>query len=229
MAILCAPPVICRRSAVRELPLTESQLAAPTKRIGIFSGSFDPVHKGHVAFALEAIVSAQLDLVYFVPETVPRGKEGITHISHRVAMLKLATRAHPKLRVLELPDKRFSVASTLPRLRRRFHNDQLVMLLGSDVVERLGDVSKWPMAGEMFSQVGLVVGMRRGGDLSVVLDQASAMPKPLPELHILETQEMGVSAGAVRDVLRTGKAPKEVLRSVASYAKAHWLYASVTN
>ena len=92
-------------------------------RIGVFSGSFDPVHKGHIAFALEAAKTAKLEKVYMAPEIKPRRKPGITHFAHRVAMLKLAVRSQPKLEVLELPDKYFLPQKTLAQLRQRFPGD----------------------------------------------------------------------------------------------------------
>src|SRR6185295_10705588 len=102
------------------------------KRIGFFSGTFDPIHKGHIAFALQALEAAELDRVYFMPEAKPRRKEGMTHYGHRVAMLRLALRPHKNLKVLEVPDRQFSVQRTMPRLKTRFKNDQLFLLMGSD-------------------------------------------------------------------------------------------------
>ena len=78
-------------------------------KVGIFSGTFDPVHAGHIAFALEAMESAGLDKVYFLPESMPRRKSGVTHYAHRLAMLELALKPYNKLSILELPDKQFSV------------------------------------------------------------------------------------------------------------------------
>ncbi|MEI8338988.1 MAG: adenylyltransferase/cytidyltransferase family protein, partial [bacterium] len=83
-------------------------------RIGIFSGSFDPVHEGHIEFALQAIKVAKLDYLYFLPDIEPRHKSDVTHVAHRLEMLNLAIKPHPSLRVLELPDKKFSIATTLP-------------------------------------------------------------------------------------------------------------------
>ena len=66
------------------------------KRIGIFAGTFDPVHKGHISFALQAIEAAGLDEVVFLPEPRPRHKQSVTDQSHRIAMINLAIKAYPK-------------------------------------------------------------------------------------------------------------------------------------
>ena len=122
------------------------------QRIGIFAGSFDPVHKGHVAFALQALKEAKLDNVYFLPEIQPRNKEGITHVGHRIAMLKLALAPHPNFYLLELPGRQFSVTKTLPRLEQKFAGHELFLLMGSDVYKNL---SNWPNY-ERLLKVGLI-------------------------------------------------------------------------
>ena len=195
------------------------------KRIGIYSGSFDPVHKGHISFALSALNDARLDAVYFVVESLPRHKPGITHYAHRVAMLKLATRAHPNLYVLELPDKRFSVAKTLPRLLAKFKGDELCMLIGSDV---LAHIALWPMVEELLTHVGLVVGLRSATNIDQALALATAMPKPLSELHLLESIEPSMASRQIRQSFRSGHTSYAVLPSIAAYIKKHWLYASVS-
>lgn len=192
-----------------------------SRRIGIYAGSFDPVHKGHVAFALEALEVANLDLVYFLPETQPRHKTGITHATHRLSMLKLATRAHPKLKVLELPDKRFSVATTLPRLKKKFPDDQLMLLVGSDVLMHL---PRWKHIDELLLQTGLMVAVRSEAEISVSMEVVNGLPKPLRELHIIESLEPTISSRHIRQSIRLGHKPRDILPSVYDYSKKHWLY-----
>lgn len=193
-------------------------------RIGIYSGSFDPVHKGHVGFALDALNDANLDAVYFLVESRPRHKPGITHAAHRIAMLQLATRAHANLRVLELPDKQFSVAKTLPRIQAKFKGDDLVMLMGSDVFEH---VASWPLAKELLAHVGLAVGLRSNADLHHILELATSLPKPLIELNIIESNKPEATSKQIRQLYRSGESSKMVLPSVSRYIKKHWLYAAV--
>lgn len=195
--------------------------AEMSQRIGIYSGSFDPIHKGHISFALSAIDDAKLDKVYFLVEALPRHKPGITHLAHRIAMLRLATRAHTKLSVLELPDKRFAVATTLPRILARFKGDELFMLMGSDVLEHL---AKWPMSEELLSHAGLVVGLRAGTDISDTLALATAMPKPLKELHVIESPEPTIASKQIRHSFREKHPSNAVLPSVSKYIEMQWLY-----
>jgi nicotinate-nucleotide adenylyltransferase len=194
------------------------------RRVGIYSGSFDPIHKGHISYALTAIQDANLDEVYFVPETLPRHKPGITHIAHRLSMLRLATRAHKNLKVLELPDKRFSVASTMPRIEKKFLNDDLLFMVGSDVLTHM---PRWPLINEMLARVGLIVSLRDGADLNQVLHSATTMPRPLKELHIIDSLEPHMNSALIRRKYRTGKDSVSVLPSINRYIKKNWLYAGI--
>lgn len=196
-------------------------------KTGIFSGTFDPVHAGHVAFALEAAEAAGLERVYFIPEAMPRRKQSVTHYAHRVAMLKLALRPYQKLDVLELPDKQFSVTKTLPRLRKQLPDDDLFMLIGSDMLQLLSTsdaAQQWPGFELFIKQVTLLVGVRSDSEKS----KAEIGLKLLqPTGHVIETNRPHVSSRDIRHVLMQGKEHDELLGSLKSYIRQHWLYASV--
>lgn len=192
-----------------------------TRRIGIISGTFDPVHKGHVAFALQALERADLDEVYFAPEVKPRRKPHVTHYAHRVAMLKLATRSYKKLKVLELPDRYFLPQKTVPKLQAKFPDSRLVLLLGSDLFEHL---ASWPQVESLLRHMGLVVGARGAYDVSEALQQLPQLPAQPLEFHVLDSVEREVSSARIRQILRTGKATNSLIPSIKAYAQKHWLY-----
>src|SRR5689334_19827674 len=106
------------------MALEEEQL-----RIGVYAGTFDPVHSGHLSFALQAQTEAKLDEVYFLPERMPRHKTGVEHYGHRVAMLKRAIEPHAALSLVELVDKRFTVNKTMPQLHRVFPDAKIALLM----------------------------------------------------------------------------------------------------
>ena len=194
-----------------------------SKRIGIFSGTFDPVHKGHISFALQAIEAAGLDEVVFLPETRPRHKHDVTHLSHRLEMIKLASKAYPNIKILELPDKQFSVAISLPRLIKEYPNDQLLMLVGTDV---LGHISVWPHVRTLLKRVGLVVACRGEKDERQALQLLSQLPVEPSESHVLVSNFKQVASRDIRDAIKSGDIPEGMLGSVASYAVKNWLYSS---
>ena len=190
------------------------------RRVGIYSGTFDPVHAGHIAFALQAATAAGLPKVYFVPERAPRGKRHVTHYAHRVAMIRRATRPYTQLDVLELEDKTFSVAHTLPRLRRDFPQSELVYLCGSDVIAHM---AQWPHVARFLQQVELCVG-RRGNETQLSIEQMlKTLPPPL-RVTFFDSHAPAVSSSQVRAALREKRGVRGLLASVKVYAAQEWLY-----
>ncbi|HEX7368170.1 MAG TPA: nicotinate-nicotinamide nucleotide adenylyltransferase [Candidatus Saccharimonadales bacterium] len=198
--------------------------AAPP-RIGIYAGTFDPVHGGHVAFALQAVKEARLDVLYFLPERRPRHKRGVEHLGHRIAMLQTAVRPHPSLQVLETDDISFSVARTLPRLQRCFAGSQLVFLFGSDVAQH---IHEWPLAENLLTRAEIVVGLRGSGAGRSDMEQILAgWPVGLRRPLLVRSCEPDVSSHSVRQALATRTHVRGLLRSVAAYSNRHWLYVSL--
>jgi nicotinate-nucleotide adenylyltransferase len=194
------------------------------KRIGIYSGTFDPVHAGHVGFALQAMQSAGLDAVFFLPERRPRGKAGVEHFGHRVAMLRRAVKPYQNLGVLELEDVGFSIATTLPRLRTRFPKAELVFLVGSDVATHM---QVWPNVEQLFKQSELVVGVRSGSDIAVMKEQVSGWRLQPLQTMVIESHAAAVSSGLIRDALRKRTYVPGLLKSVERYSNRNWLYVSL--
>lgn len=194
-----------------------------SSRIGIYAGVFDPVHAGHVSFALQAIEKAKLDKVYFLPERRPRHKQGVEHFGHRVAMLKRASKPHGKLAVLELEDVSFSVERTLPRLKKRFGSSQLVFLFGSDAVQQL---PTWPKAAGLLQASELVVGVRGGAMSEHIRQDIGSWPLKPKQLYVFESFAADVSSGKVREALRKRTHVRGLLASVAHYSNRNWLYIS---
>lgn len=192
-------------------------------RIGIFSGSFDPVHAGHVAFALQALKSAKLDKVYFSPESGPRRKEGVTHIAHRVAMLELASQAHPRLGVLELVDRRFSVAQTLPRLRQKFPGDELFYLCGSDMLEHMPE---WSLIKVFRANMGLVIGARSDSSAERIDELLSKLPSAAKKTYIIASELPAVSSRQIRESISAHKPTDGLLASTRNYINKNWLYST---
>jgi nicotinate-nucleotide adenylyltransferase len=196
-------------------------------RIGIYAGTFNPVHAGHVVFALQAIEAAKLDRVYFMPERRPRRKQIVEHFGHRVAMLERALKPHNSLDVLEMVDVSFSVQRTLPELQQQFPGTELVFLMGSDVVPSL---QSWPNIEQLLKQCELVVGVRASKDqkdrqqLKQLIDSWAIAPQALT---IFDSYAPSVSSTVIREALRQRQPTKGLLLSVERYSNHHWLYVSV--
>lgn len=132
-------------------------------RVGVYTGTFDPVHNGHILFALAAAQAGKLDRVVFIPEPRPRYKPQATAMKDRLAMLRLATKEYPNFEVAELADEQFTVARTLPQLQRQY--GQISLLLGSDVAKT---IPGWPNKELLFNKVNLIIGLRGKDSLAEI-------------------------------------------------------------
>ena len=106
-------------------------------RIGIFGGTFDPVHLGHLILAEQAREQGRLDEVWFVPAPRPPQKDGraITRFDVRVEMLELAIAGHPSFRVDPLEKDRTGpsyTVDTLIELHRRAPEHTYGLMIGGD-------------------------------------------------------------------------------------------------
>lgn len=193
-------------------------------RIGIYAGTFDPVHTGHITFALQSLQIAKLDEVYFLPERRPRAKQQVEHFGHRVAMLRKALKPHPQFDVLDLVDVNFSIERTLPFLKNKFEGDELVFLFGSDIVESVAD---WPNANTLLKDGELVIGLRSQNDRGDIHKIVENWPQTPKSVTIFDSFAPSVSSGKVRDALRERKPAEGLLKSVERYSNNNWLYVSL--
>ena len=193
-------------------------------RIGIYAGTFDPVHSGHIAFALQALEAAKLDRVYFLPERRPREKQNVEHFGHRVAMLERALKPYRKFQTMELPDISFSIQRTLPQLQKQFAGDQLVFLFGSDIITKLPD---WPHAQQLLKTSELVVGLRAEDDEARIRKSLAGWKVRPLALTLFRSHAPHVSSGRIREALRLRRKAPGVLLSVERYSDKHWLYVSL--
>ncbi len=155
--------------------------------IGIFGGSFDPIHRGHLALALAAASRYSLRQVLFVPANVPphKQKQPLTAFIHRYAMVALATQdeKHFKPSLLEAPEFATAYAGktavnysidTVRHLKRSLKKfDRLFFLIGIDAFK---DVAKWHEARALLGECDFIVASRPGYSLR---DVAESLPEGL--------------------------------------------------
>jgi nicotinate-nucleotide adenylyltransferase len=205
-------------------------------RIGIFGGSFDPVHLGHLIFAETAREQASLDRVLFIPAARPPHKLDTTlaPAADRKAMLELATGGHPAFAVsgIELDNAGISyTVETLRELSSLFPADRLVLLLGPDSIREL---STWREPLEISQRAELLTVER------AVLDDAALLRKDETLLRLLgrETIEqlierrvrmpaVGIRATDIRRRVQAGSSIRYLVpAAVAAYIASHGLYAA---
>ncbi len=195
------------------------------KKIGIYSGTFDPVHEGHVAFALEAIRQCGLDKVFFLVEPRPRRKQGVKALEHRLQMVQLAIAEESKLGTIVLEQGRFSVADTWPPLRARFKGSQLLFLLGDDMLRHFND-QEWPQLDAFMDAVEFIIGSRHE-DLTAVQERIRALEQTRGHRlrhQLFKSPHMSVSSSQIQTALRTGKPTVGLPQQVRAYIAEHRLY-----
>ena len=136
-------------------------------RIGIFGGTFDPVHLGHLILAEQCREQGQLDQVLFIPAARPPHKRDVplTPFAQRVEMLALAIAGQPAFRVDELerdrPGPSYTV-DTLEAIRARHPEAELFLVIGSDT---LHDLTEWRAPGRIMELAGLLIAARPGWEM----------------------------------------------------------------
>jgi len=133
-------------------------------RVGIFGGTFDPVHLGHLISAEQARQQAKLDQVWFVPSARPPHKldKPLTPFDRRAEMLQLAIAGQPDFRVELIEKDRPGpsyTADTLADLRRLHPENELFLILGADC---LPDLAKWHNPLKILELSTLLIASRPG-------------------------------------------------------------------
>jgi len=186
------------------------------RRIGIYPGTFDPIHEGHIAFAQNTLTAIGLDVVFFVPEPRPRGKQHVTDLRHRLAMARHVATARPQLQALRLGSECFTVRETMPELQRLLPGDKLTFLIGSDVAKSLG---YWEDLELLLPNVEFAVGLRGNDTAADITTILGKLPQPISYTVIPVDQAHAASSVIRRGDHRT--APAEV----RDYITQHQLYA----
>lgn len=194
-----------------------------TKRIGIYSGTFDPIHAGHIAFAQQALDRAKLDKLFFLVEPRPRRKQGVRALEHREAMVRLALHSNKHFGMVQLEQANFSVEETLPKLRALFEGAQLYFLMGEDVFSHL---SRWPHINDLLSSSSFIVGTRKQDEVAMrdVLKELQKTRGAIFDVSFIETDQQNVASTKIRLAFKRGKEPVGLLPETASYIQRNGLY-----
>jgi nicotinate-nucleotide adenylyltransferase len=200
-------------------------------RIGVFGGTFDPIHLGHLAVAEGALQHLSLDSVMFIPAGRPWMKEGVylAEGEHRLAMVQLAVEGLPGFSTSDMEMRREGLTYTVDTLREMDHASQgtneVYLILGADAYSSF---ELWKEPAEILSLSTLAVASRPGGpepgfeklDGLLVGSTAGALALPVEQLDI--------SGSDIRDrVCRGFPLDGYVPQTVERYIHEHGLYSGV--
>ena len=191
-------------------------------RLGIFGGTFDPIHIGHLILAEQAREQLHLDCVRFIPAGDPwrKSTREVTAARHRVAMVELAVADNPTFEVDESEVRRTGPSYTVETLRLIREGldleDELYLLLGKDAV---ADMPNWHDPAGIATEALIAVAPREGFEppLSLPFDPARLIKIEMPYIAIGSTE--------LRERCRRGGSLRYLVPSpVDEYIIEHGLY-----
>ena len=111
-------------------------------RVGIFAGTFDPIHDGHIAVARTAVKFLELNCLYFMVEKSPWSLKRPIDVKHRKAMVELALSGNKHLELLNINDEQFNISTTLSKIERQFPDAEIYFIFGGDVFLQM-NINTW--------------------------------------------------------------------------------------
>ncbi len=195
-------------------------------RIGLFGGTFDPIHFGHLILAESCREACSLDRLWFVvTATPPHKRGGRTHVTHRLEMARIATAGHPAFEVSEIEadagDGPHYSYQTLERLTEARAGDDFFFQIGAD---SLADLPTWRRPERVAELATIVVVNRPGIDAAISRTQPDLGPTARP-FQFVDIPPIGISSTELRRRVAEGRSIRyQVPRGVEVYVAEHALY-----
>jgi nicotinate-nucleotide adenylyltransferase len=174
------------------------------QNIGIFGGTFDPPHLGHLILASEACYQLGVEHILWVltPNPPHKPDHPITPLEHRLDMLQAAIADEPCFRIsyveIERPGPHYAV-DTLKILRLKYPNDRLVYLMGGD---SLKDLPNWHDPIGFIQSCNTLGVMHRPGKLIDLTSLKNKIPEIIEKTRFIEAPMLEISSTLIRQHIR---------------------------
>lgn len=193
-------------------------------RIGIFGGTFNPVHNGHINLVNRICEKVSLDMIYVIPTKIPPHKIApqLASGDDRLNMLKLAFEDNPLVKVsdYELLNKGKSYTIfTLLHIKEKFPDAELFLLMGSDMFVTLHE---WKRYKEIYTLAHIVVVSRNSEDKDDICSYMPFAEQDGAECIVIDIEPMDISSTAIRTMIAEGQdfscyLPKKVVEYIGSF------------
>jgi nicotinate-nucleotide adenylyltransferase len=201
-------------------------------RIGLFGGTFDPPHLGHLILASEAQSQLELDRLLWILTPEPPHKQGqrITPIEHRLTMVNLAIEDNPAFELsrveLDRPGPHYTL-DTIKFVATQNPDAHIVPIIGGD---SLHDLPKWHKPQEIVYACHWIGVMRRPNDKSNLDELERELPGIRSKVHYVDAPLLEIASHEIRSRIATGKSVRYYLApAVYHYIEQHHLYHSVAS
>lgn len=187
---------------------------AKLKRIGIFGGTFDPPHVGHLILAEECRTQLNLDKLLWVVTDNPPHKEtvAISPIEERVRLVELTIQGNPNFELsrvdIDRPAPHFAI-DTVRILKQMMPGTQMFYLMGGD---SLHDLPTWKRPQDFIRECDGLGVMRRHEDQVDLESLEKVLPGVMRKVHIVEAPILEISSRQIRQRIEEGEAYRYYLR-----------------
>ena len=190
-------------------------------RIGIYGGSFNPIHKGHTELAASIVQQGLVDELWLLVSPLNPLKQGetsdIAEYEHRLSMARLATEDIEGVKVSDfeknLPLPSYTI-TTLGERHKAYPEHEFLLVIGADNWERF---PRWYHAQEIIDTYSILIYRRPGCEMDETLLPLS--------VQVVDTPLYDISSTEIRESVKKGRMPlKWVDRKVATYIRVHHLY-----
>jgi nicotinate-nucleotide adenylyltransferase len=196
-------------------------------RLGIFGGTFDPLHIGHLVLAAEALEQLNLEEILWVLTPDPPHKQGqfISPVAQRLEMLQAAICENPAFELcrvdLDRPAPHYAL-DTMRILRTQYPQDTLIYLMGGDSLE---DMPNWHLPVELVAECDSLGVMLRPGTMIDIPDLDKKIPGVGEKVCFVGTPLLEVSASDIRKRVYQGRHFRYYLpQGVYEVIQKHQLY-----
>ncbi len=200
-------------------------MVAPSKRLGVMGGTFDPIHHGHLVTADEAFWQFDLDEVVFVPTGRPWMKDHpqVSPAEDRYLMTVIATSPNPHFEVSRLEIDRAGetyAVDTLAALREEHGADtELFFITGADAIL---EIFHWKDPEEVLSLAHFIAATRPGYDIGRFEAEA---PTAHPKISVMSVPALAISSSGIRDRVKEGRPIRYLVpEGVVTYIDKAGLY-----
>ncbi len=195
-------------------------------KIGLFGGTFDPIHTGHIALAKQVLAQFELDKIIFIPAGNPPHKstKHVTDKEHRFRMVQLATENEPSFSVSDfelLSNKPNYSYLTISHFKEQFAGDEIFFIVGGDSFR---DFPDWKNYKTLLTLCTFIVVSRPEIAPAQYFEKFSGDETP-PRVFFLENFSFPVSSTNIRKSLQKGMdVSLQLPPFVAEYIKTNKLY-----